>query len=388
MTVVITPVGTSLFTNGSENNSRIQSRFSVLKDLPLSNWDNNSSYIENLRTESEKFIRSQKVSASAELQSTARIQNALDQKITVHLLASDTIASRLAAEILTGGAARQVLDNVTVKFDATIGDVKKDVIDKLQVDNSRDFLKEGMNALIRRIGEIHSTLVGNEQSLAINITGGYGATLPYLTIFAQLKRIPLYYNFEDSNELIEISPVPLIVDWGEIGSNFNVLKKINDGKAIDNWGKFRQKNYEAVKKLEPFILVDDNGDSAYPSPLTEVFWDELIQQDLNERYPDPVSTLPDEKNVNTSKVEHHRPSNWETFVRQLCENVYVKSVSYDALAHGSGNGKVLDSGKDGHIGVVYSRGDQKLPLRVVTSAIGQRQTELVLDFIKRQLKIR
>ena len=180
MTVIITPVGTSIFTN----NPNIMTRFNIIRDKPESEWDNNSAYINRLEKGSNTFIRTEKTSASAELQSTDKIQTELRTDITVHLLASDTIASRLAAKILSGNVAGQSLGrNVSVKFNA-----QSDIISGLQVKNRRDFLKEGMNALIRRIEQINSTLIG-DQSLAINITGGYGVTLPYLTIYAQLKGV-------------------------------------------------------------------------------------------------------------------------------------------------------------------------------------------------------
>lgn len=388
MTVIITPVGTSLFTNGSESSTQIKNRFQSIKDKCASDWNSYSAYIKLLRQHSEQFIRTEGQSASAELQSTDRIQNALKAEITVHLLASDTIASRLAAEVLNGQVASGSLSNqVTIHFNQN-----QDVIKGLQVESRTNFLKTGMNALIKRINEINSNLGGNQGTLAINITGGYGATLPYLTIFAQLKRVPLYYNFEDSNELIKIPPTPLTIDWDLIGPNFEVLEKINNGDALEKWSIFKQKNYAAVQELQPFILVDQNDNSAYLSPLGEVFWDECLKLKLTVSFPTPVTTPPDEiENVGTeikdsiSGKPHHRPQGWEQFVKRLCENAYVKYVRYDSTVYGGGDFKVLDNGENGDIGVRYSKGDETLPLRVETSARGNAQTELVMNFIKRQL---
>ena len=100
MKVVITPVGTSLFTNGSKTNNRIQTGFGRIEGKPASQWANNIRYIDQLKKESENFINSHGISASAELQSTAVIRGKLNDNMVVYLLASDTIASRLAAEIL------------------------------------------------------------------------------------------------------------------------------------------------------------------------------------------------------------------------------------------------------------------------------------------------
>ena len=80
--------------------------------------------IANLRTASEGFIAKVSQTASAELQSTKVIQDKLNDEIVVYLLASDTIASRLAAEILKDqiNPPNSVLgNNVTAKFNPDPG---------------------------------------------------------------------------------------------------------------------------------------------------------------------------------------------------------------------------------------------------------------------------
>lgn len=275
MTVVITPVGTSLFTNGSEDNRTISERFRQLKDKPASQWDNYDRYRNNLETHSEQFIRDQGTSTSAELQSTAKIQNALESNITVYLLASDTIASRLAAEILRDQINRPngiLGDRVTAKFND-----REDVICDLQVENSEDFSRKGMPNLFQRINDIKDWEAGGSQNLAINITGGYGATLPYLTIFAQLEDVPLYYNFEGTKELITIPRVPLTINSGLIESRADVLAQIAD--HMDDpirWRTFKSQNEQAVKELDAFIWEDDDL-GAELSPMGNIFWNDYLK---------------------------------------------------------------------------------------------------------------
>ena len=45
MTVVVTPVGTSLFTNGAEKNSRLESYFKAIQKCRASEWEYYSQYI-------------------------------------------------------------------------------------------------------------------------------------------------------------------------------------------------------------------------------------------------------------------------------------------------------------------------------------------------------
>lgn len=316
MTVVITPVGTSLFTNGSKTNSSIKNGFDRIEDKPEDNWNENNRYISSLKTACEQFIeniQNNPESASAELQSSGKIQDKLKSEITVHLLASDTIASRLAAEILRDhiNSNGSVLDNsVTAVFNAdpSIGQI--DVIRNLQVENSQDFSRKGMPKLFERINYIKDWEAVGSQNLAINITGGYGATLPYLTIFAQLEGVPLYYNFEGKDELITIPRVPLAIDTSLIKSHAGVLTQIAD--RIDDpkcWRAFKDKNKHALKELGAFIWEDDEL-GAELSPMGNIFWNDYLKDHFivklplgqNARYPNHGYNEISEKSNNFKKA--------------------------------------------------------------------------------------
>ena len=274
MTVVITPVGTSLFTNAiKQGYGTIGYLFERIEEKRAGQWDGYSTEIDILREESESFIGTDP-SASAELQSTAKIQSALRNDIMVHLLASDTIASRLAAEILRDqiNPPNNILgNNITAEFNPDT-----DVILNLQVNDANDFSSDGMPNLFHRINYIKDWEAGGRQNLAINITGGYGATPPYLTIFAQLERVPLYYNFEKSNELIIIPQAPLAIDWNLIEKYYGVLTEIDKGIEASDWPNFKKDNYEAVEKLDAFIWWD-NGVGACLSPIGVIFWDQYMK---------------------------------------------------------------------------------------------------------------
>lgn len=265
MRILVTPVGTSLFTNylDANRNSAFRDAYETIRKSPASEWADYEFEISDLRTANLDFIVDKRESASAELQSIAKIQAELQDDIQVRLLASDTIASRLAAEILADETATSVLgDQVLVEFDAGT-----DVIKGLQVENPKVFTNEGMTSLIQKIDAI-SANAGGWQSVAINITGGFKATVPYLTIWAQLYRVPLYYNFEDTDALIKIPQAPLVIDWGLMERHSDMLMQIANG--IENWSAFRNQHYQAVHDLEAFIEVYE--EDALLSPIGEIFW--------------------------------------------------------------------------------------------------------------------
>ena len=265
MRTLVTPVGTSLFTNylDDKRDQTFSHAYETIRRSPASDWDEYDCEVDDLKRLSLNFITRKRESASAELQSIAKIQAELNDDIKVQLLASDTIASRLAAEILADDTAASILgDQVTVEFDA-----RTDVITGLQVEDPRLFANEGMTNLIQKIDSI-SAIAGGWQATAINITGGFKATVPYLTILAQLQRLPLYYTFEDTDALIRIPQAPLVIDWGLIERHSDILMQIDNG--VENWLAFRNQYYQAVQDLEAFIEVFDQY--ALLSPIGRIFW--------------------------------------------------------------------------------------------------------------------
>ena len=265
MITLVTPVGTSLFTNYLDKNPNsvgFEFAYNTIKKLAATEWDSYGDEIDDLRCACFEFIVGNGITASAELQSIAKIQDKLSDQIKVHLLASDTIASRLAAEILEEQTT--VLGNqVSIEFEA-----EKDVIKGLQIKNTEIFSNRGMPNLMRRISQFDGQLV-------INITGGYKATVPHLTILSQVDQIPLFYTFEDldadSPDLIRIPQIPLSVDWQFVQYYADVFSKIDEG--IENWAEFKkemEKNYITINDLRGCIEVADN--IAAFSWFGERFW--------------------------------------------------------------------------------------------------------------------
>ena len=270
MITLVTPVGTSLFTNyldKNPNSVRFELDYNTIKKLAATEWDNYGDEIDDLRCACLEFIVRNGITASAELQSIAKIQDELkDDKIEVRLLASDTIASQLAAEILEE-KFKILGDQVSVKFDSS-----NDVIKGLQVEDPEAFSSKGMTQLIQRINSISGGFVGLAitRNFAINITGGYKATVPYLTILAQLERVALYYNFEDTDALIKIPQAPLVIDWASIERHSDVLMQLDE--VIGSWRQFQKQpeNYPAIQDLEAFIEADE--EVALLSPIGQIFW--------------------------------------------------------------------------------------------------------------------
>jgi len=235
MKVIITPIGTSLITNyidefKAENDNRevnedIKSIYndirnkenieeSDLEDIKgdlkeyLENYSNScaertsidkikenlikdciTNIENNLNDYSKKCIDSS-TSHYLDIVNTNIIKQELKKDIKIIFIASDTKISKFLAEIF-----REFYSNSEIE--SIVG---------LQTEDKDKFEKEGLKNFI----EFFKSLKSKE--LIFNITAGYKAFIPYLTIIGQLYNIPIKYIFEDSDKLISIPQLPIGFD--------------------------------------------------------------------------------------------------------------------------------------------------------------------------------
>lgn len=120
-------------------------------------------------------------------------------KFKIHLICTDTALSKVAGKIIEKFYEKN--DRFTIEL--------HEPITGLQVHNPDKFKDEGINNLITKIKEIKD----KDNDVILNISGGYKALIPILTIIGQLENIPLKYIYEESEALIEIGQLPVNYDW-------------------------------------------------------------------------------------------------------------------------------------------------------------------------------
>ena len=225
-TNVITPVGTSLFTNYQRDYSDdIRNDYDDLKELPVSKWNEYTSSIQRVRESVEEWAKSKlngpkiEIDASAEITSLFKLL--AEENLKVYLLATETVVSRLAAEILTKLLPTMTRDghSITVVFNPVHKDMcQRDVIDGLQVTDENKFQEDGLLNLFNRIKKITNDFKDDPRNIVLNITGGFKGVIPYLTMIGQVYQIPQCYIFEETanknKELLHIPQLPFQLDWG------------------------------------------------------------------------------------------------------------------------------------------------------------------------------
>jgi len=281
-TLLITPVGTSLLDNYADavDDSRFQRLYTLLREQDAE-WDDLESRIERVRgsRQLQDWIR-RTDDASAEIESVRKIASEEGGSCAVRLLATDTPASRFAA-----GLMRDYAEIGDVRF---VFNDETDQISSMQV-YDRTAFRDGIRNLVRRLRSLFDeagALMGraDADACAINITGGYKATLPFLTVLGELYDVPLYYKFEEVDGLLSIPQVPLTLDedlFREHEAAFGHL-----AEWVDDWPAFRDRHHEFVRRAGDLIEVADNV--AKLSPLGELFWGYYTDQFVFFYAPDDV----------------------------------------------------------------------------------------------------
>ncbi len=102
------------------------------------------------------------------------------------------------------------------------------IVKDLQIKDADKFTNEGFQNLLAIIKKYTVKDKNSEENnVFLNISGGYKALIPFLTLLAQLKEIPLKYMYEDSDQLITVGNLPFSFDWAKAERYYLLLA---DGK--------------------------------------------------------------------------------------------------------------------------------------------------------------
>ncbi|WP_434565324.1 hypothetical protein PQ689_04980 [Thermoanaerobacterium thermosaccharolyticum] len=264
MKKVLTTVGTSIFTNYMSDDvckaydkdyEGIKTEFRQLEKESCNEYEKNTRYINKIKNiicnlwlkgihknsnkEWEVCDNELNIDSCAEIKSIIKIYEE-NKDLEICLITTDTILSKVAAEIIEY-FFKEMFRGINI-----IGIYS---VDGLQINDYKEFSKKGLFNLI----ELISTLSGIKENgvatdVLINISGGYKAIIPYLTIYGQLYNMPLVYIYEDSDDLINIAKLPIQYDLDFVEQNFYYL---NNPKLFMN-------NSEIMEELKDLQLIKYN----------------------------------------------------------------------------------------------------------------------------------
>ncbi|MDZ4681671.1 MAG: hypothetical protein SGI94_14610 [Saprospiraceae bacterium] len=244
---IITTVGASLFTNYRDKD-RVVRKYSELSgeyraiDTQYKNlekldhkkrqdtkYDSEIGYIKE--TIEYLWLPFACEKSCAELQTLAKIaEENPGIELEVYLLATDTVVSIVACELIKGWLDRGNIPSVRkCVFHSDANATDTTVVKGLQVEDARQFKMEGFSNLLK----IMQKFATPEQTI-FNISGGYKALIPYLTLYAQLEGIPLKYMYEESEELVTVGNLPFGFDFFLFTDEYLAFEMINPEKTFQN----------------------------------------------------------------------------------------------------------------------------------------------------------
>jgi len=262
---VITTVGTSIFTNYLDRKKDIEPHYKSIKELPHKEWGDRRSRIDIIKKSVLGWAKNNS-KASAEIASILKIKENFKDDLEVYLLATDTIVSRLAAEIIE----EVLLDDGDIRV---MFNPQSDVIEGLQVEDYKSFVETGLRKLVKRIEQIINYYPDN---VIFNITGGYKGVIPYLTILGQINRCEIVYIYEETETLITIPKVPITVDFWVFDRYYEEILQLEEG--IDNYSRVRNKKFQAFEELEKMGLVEKIDGGAILSPIGIILFESFKNQ--------------------------------------------------------------------------------------------------------------
>lgn len=246
------------------------------------------------------------------------------------------------------------------------------------------FSQKGLKVLVEEaIKAVREAREGSLQPVFC-ATGGFKAEIAFLNLLGALLEIEVYYIHEQfRGEIVRLPRLPLAWDADWVLRHQNFFDWIDEEPRRTNEVESWLKGHPELRPLVEEVEEADEGRFSYLNAAGDLLFRAAKERGPRATWPASAAKLPEKKNGLSDKP-HHRPHGWQGFVSKLCEIDCVEWVDYDETAYGGEHVKVL-AGNKGHIAVRYGAAGNELPLRVETSARGPAQTELVAEYIMRQL---
>jgi len=381
MTTVITTVGTSLITNYMKpevhdslkgNYTCIQKAFEKIEKVSESKYDEQEYKINITKIQdaiSNKWIKGIKwvkeddcweidetqtinCDASAEISSLLAIQEKLKDSLDVRLIATETILSRLAAEVIRdklNGYKTEDGKTITVEFEPEKTGDKCDVIQGLDVENADNFRGKGLPNLIERL----KALGISKDEIILNITGGYKGVIPFLTILGQIyENVEIMYLYEESKDIIKIPKLPVSFDWSVLEEACLYLKDeylkstACDSVVIDFLSKkhlIKEPNND-ISSVGYLVKNTLNSKTPYGAVLGDIVELKLLEYYINNPEADYPKAFRGVKSLNLNGKIYQtetREKNYGDLDIVLLDNLYSKFICIEAKPY-SGIEKVLN----------------------------------------------
>ena len=367
---IITTVGTSLIEKYKKEKDDIFS--DIVEEDYFTNFQNSDYMDECQRIIKELNDFFDKEEQSAETTTIQKItEKYRDEKyFEVHLIATDTLLSYVVAEAIK--KFYEGNKNIKVYFDR-----KKDVIEKLMVSNSSEIVKKGYKNLIKKLLDL--TTGYNE---IYNISGGYKALVPIMTLIASYKKINLAYIYENEDNLIKIPPFPFEIKKDIINKLSKIFDEIDTNSEIE-----KNKFYNLIgglsnedKRILEFIFEEEEDNKIITSTIGDI----LLEDYLESKEIELIKCSKQEKNEKVDGGRHHDKEIVKAFGKKLIQNHYVCKILGSAEYETKKKNFVLEVEPQGQKGIIKIKipNEEKATILIQTSGRNQKETTKIAQILE------
>jgi len=303
MKTYICTSGTSILTKSGINLERF-------KNVSLSRWDEYEHDIAAVRDRVSELLA--RLSLPTKLDDTsAEIKSLVKMGITpadqVILIASDTVDGKLSAELVqTFLSEREICHEVEIK-----------VIRGLQAIDGRLFQQEGLKNLL-------NFLISHEhENVVFNLTGGFKSVVPYISLIGMLFNKPVHYIHEDSEDVITLSNLPILINENVVFLVEDKLRKIEIETSIKKaeWQKgidFHDRRFD--------VLIEETKGEVTLSGLGLIIWERFKLDYPVELERDNTDPLEKPNKLKEQGIAHHGLHKIKPLADRLLSSPFVKGV--------------------------------------------------------------
>lgn len=307
MKTFVCTCGTSIATKRGINLDRFERR-------PISEWNEAEDEINSiLHTIAEKMehitLPNRIDDTSAEIKSLYKM--GLVREDRVILITSDTLDGKICAN-----AVRDFMIEQKMSLKDRL-DIKP--IEGLQAEDGKRFLKKGLKNLLNFLLKFE-----HDGNVIFNSTGGYKSVAPYISIVGMLFNKPVRYIHENSEQVLEIAGLPLLLDENLMFKIESKLQKMENETSI-SIAEWREGIDYHDHRFDSFV-EEVADDQVTLSGIGFLLWERFRKDYPQELERDLRSASEKENKLEAQGTTHHGNERIRPIAKKLLESVFVKGV--------------------------------------------------------------
>ena len=319
--LIISPCGTSILTNGAENEiRRILVKNANLKENEISKEDLDiiNKRIEDVKNGILNLSLKDAKKRSAELNSLIQYyKNDLNRPQDHHIL--------IKTDTYLGNKTAEIIKSYLEKYNNVV-----------EILNIKDLQTNDLNSFQLALSEIvkdfNTRLNGYKKDYEIifNLTGGFKSIQGFLQVLAMFYADKTIYIFESGNELLEIPKIPIKFDEIEVfEKNLNEFRKLSLGIDCD------------TSHIPDIYLLHIDNETSF-SPWGEIAWQNAKQIIYKKRlYSPPITKirysegfLKNIKNLQPNRIKELNEK-IDDLAKYLETETNLKSLNFKSISEGA-----------------------------------------------------